>query len=195
LPRLAVQVLGGRTPRAINRCRSDRNQNGKRRRARANVTTSGASALLFFCRDGTLSSDITLKYHGLGSSAPRSELGARCDAFSQLGLSDKVSPPFRPPVTPPHPIQSRPSRTCSHAATCSASRRPAPARPRPSRCRCSRCSKGPRARAHAAHADPRADARTRRPGRGKFRQIRQATTSSTSRSSSAASRSTSRTPS
>ena len=41
--------------------------------------------------------------------------------------------------------------------------------------------KRPRPRAHAAHADPRADARTRGAGGGEFRQIRRQATSSMSR--------------
>src|SRR5262249_17027770 len=77
-------------------------------------------------------------------------------SFSQLGLSEKVlaavqaagyttpppipQQPTPPPPPPPHPSNSKPYRTCSRAATCSALRRPAPARPPPSRCRCSQGS-------------------------------------------------------
>ena len=61
--------------------------------------------------------------------------------------------PSRPPVTPKlPPSRRRQSRTRSPAAIFSASPRRAPARPQPSRCRCCRGSKGPRPRAHAAHA-------------------------------------------
>ena len=61
---------------------------------------------------------------------------------------------------------------CSRAATSSASPRPGPARPPPSCCPCSPCSKRAGPGAHAPHADPRADARTRRAGRGEFRALR-----------------------
>ena len=55
---------------------------------------------------------------------------------------------MRPPVTPPlPPSRNRRSPTFWHAATFSASPRPAPARPPPSSCRCSRMLEKGRARA------------------------------------------------
>ncbi len=91
-------------------------------------------------------------------------------AFSHLGLSDKVLAAIESAgYTSPTPIQDQ---AIPHVLAA-----PRRARHRPDRHRQDRrlraadvddAGTGPRPRAHAAHADPRADARTRRPGRRAF---------------------------
>jgi ATP-dependent RNA helicase RhlE len=57
-------------------------------------------------------------------------------SFSELSLAERARPRARSQgLLRTTPIQATPSRRCSKAATCWASRRPAPARPPPSCCR------------------------------------------------------------
>ena len=95
--------------------------------------------------------------------------------FSKLGLSDKVLaavtaagyPSSHPDPRTSDPPRARPARRARHRADRhrqDRSLRAADAH---------HAGKGPRAGAHAAHADPGADPRTRRAGRGKLRQVRQ----------------------
>ena len=70
----------------------------------------------------------------LGSGRSRFEVSCR---FHSSACPTKFSPQFKLPVTPSPPrSRNRQFPTCWRAATCSASRRPAPARRQPSRCRC-----------------------------------------------------------
>ena len=81
------------------------------------------------------------RFHPARVSTGRFALEVICP-FRSSACPTRFSPQSKRLATPPPlPSKSRRSPTFSRAATCSASRRPAPARPPPSCCRCSPCSR------------------------------------------------------